>query len=327
MSIESFYQQALLSFIFGVYNPIIEKIAKDYNSKYSEANKISFLSSKTLDEFLPLLEPNDIENAITKNKQIKQLIYQNNYSQEKINDLFKENNISINNIYNKDEFDFLCSISSEKNDDNNYFKKYLLLKNILEDGHNIILPQYSEHHVSYNICNKNNIFFIDTLDSNSEFITVLPKFSKNFQNEPICYSIAADVTKVLSCVPMNILESCINYQTNELNWKKLDQKCPNILPHIFSYCQSKTYRKEFCEYYSIYLEEIKKRNFIKQTNIIKNKHNKYNKTNLDTLYQKHLSDDKQHNIRSRLRCDVLKNDNTTKDTLKGSSYWSSCNII
>ena len=235
----------------------------------------------------------------------------------------KKNNISINNIYNKDEFDFLCSVLPEEHDDNNYFKKYLLLKKILQDGRNIILPQYSEHHVSYNICNKNNIFFIDTLDSDSEFITVLPKFSKNFQSEPICYSIAADVTKVLSCVPIKILESCINYQKNEINWKKLDQQCPNILPHIFSYCQSTTYIKEFCKYYSIDLEEIKSRNFTKQTNIIKNKN-----TNLGQLWQKHLSCDKKHNIRSKLKHDrLLKNDTGKKPPQIGSYYKSQCNIL
>ena len=90
MSIEYFYQQALLSFIFGAYNPIIEKIATDYNAKYSDANKILFLSSKKLDEFLVFLTPDEINNAIKKNKQIKQLIDKNNYSQEQINDSFKK---------------------------------------------------------------------------------------------------------------------------------------------------------------------------------------------------------------------------------------------
>ena len=61
MSIEDLYQKALSGFVPVIYNRAIEKIATHYNSKYSNANKISFLSPKTLDKLLDSLAPRLVE--------------------------------------------------------------------------------------------------------------------------------------------------------------------------------------------------------------------------------------------------------------------------
>lgn len=159
--------------------------------------------------------------------------------------------------------------------------------------------------------------FYGTMESYSNVIIALPTIPDNsppairsrdgnlhFQSsDKECWLIAGKIARLLAYyVPPDLLQECAKSGLNNnlaqkfgydkmlgaivLDFKKLHEKMPEILPQILSFCQNTKYREEFCCRQGIDYELLKASDFVKVANQ-QNQQKSHNLTSLEKLLQKY----------------------------------------